>query len=635
MLRFHWWERRFIPDFWTKYYKDHSMFPVTSFINSIGAANAQGFKLLNNYDLIDVGAHTPGRTVSWENIELTDYAYNPNGLYCHTYKVNYDWLDILLLYDKHVDPTITLMKNKDYIYRRGIISFLKKPLQTNLYVGKGQMVDRLLNDYYGSILGYSRYDSYLYRDTLETINGLFFIAPSRKLITATANLMVGAPVAKYDGEGVVSAGADYIVTTKNMYDDYDVCADPRYDTTLSRFEPLTSAVTLYSYPENPDWWKTVHPDMFQRFADTPIGWDERNSLMDLFLKHYVAHIVVDLDIAVSNNFKVYDDIKSLMFDGSSVRTAYLLSCSNKIIDINPPYPELDFLATTTKAMTCWANETSTDNNVEYINAFDMARPIIGSYYRHKYNADIKYDGEYMYNAGISQYTSDDPDKFPIRTNTWKVGDGRFHILDPENRFNEFWSRYPKVLPYVEPTISRCYWFYTETTDFSTHAIRAVDTVTEIPITKRTKIRQSMYAPNSPSSNMSVLTESPASSTTVASYIEGTQILRRASFSLWEINNAYIAVDALSVSTGTTGTAITPDITIGTVPKVLTITTESVVPDGTSIETYYSLNNAEYRRLTTNKISIVSGKIRFKFILTASSTKLPALYGTTVSIKPYV
>ena len=110
MFRFHDFTHTNTLDFWRTYYKDPMLLKILSYANSVMGAKSGGYELLQDYDIMNVGAHLPGTVVAWEPLIIASYRYTKDAAYPHSYFVSTNILDIQTLNDKLSDFWVEMME---------------------------------------------------------------------------------------------------------------------------------------------------------------------------------------------------------------------------------------------------------------------------------------------------------------------------------------------------------------------------------------------------------------------------------------------------------------------------------------------------------------------------------------------
>ncbi len=125
---------------------------------------------------------------------------------------------------------------------------------------------RLANNF-GALIGVEDASSEAYRAFLRGVFQLYILGPVLERVESALNVVLGLPVVRDDGEVLVSVDlgrpAVNVVTTKKASGaiaeyDFPKTAPLRKDLVpglvFQAFEPLTSAVTVTDYVEDPTWW---------------------------------------------------------------------------------------------------------------------------------------------------------------------------------------------------------------------------------------------------------------------------------------------------------------------------------------------------------------------------------------------
>lgn len=626
MYRYHNFLKSISPDFWHTFYENQDLIKVMTYINSCVGAQIGGYPLLENTDIANIANHIPGDTVVWEKLTLTPSQTAGTSTFSHVYSINGTWLSMDRLHDKPTDPEITYTPGVDFLLlSNSLIGFREEPATTTLFVSKGHTAGTRLADDFGTIFGYVRPDSYIYRDTINALLAMLYIGPTIPLIKAVINTTLGFPVAKYGGTETITAINNGRVLT-NMYQ-YNLNGGvPRVnlgdnigktkieldwpDTFVNnyhftRFEPLVDAITLRTHKTHPLWWTSIPPEMFAKYAEVPLTPYKRDALLNTFLKSYLFHVRINIaKIPSANNFVFHDDIWKIFLDGLPIRSGMLLSTYYSI-DWDPiPWTPIDMGA--------------------------LIRPHAVSFWSRSNHPWAPMN--YVYAAGTYK-----PDIYPVvnpEPEFWHIDSNRYHFLEQGNEFDECWSAYPSVMPYVDPTYSNfMYRYVAESANFSP-SYAAVDNINaNIPTYSRvytktaspdlTSTLDSSTLPNTVGSNTHVITISNPLYTD-GNYGEA-----------WDFfNTAYVALDGISVKYNKVGIATSNDISVGYIPKTLRVMVDMNRPFGTSIAIQYKHGGAPtWTDLPANGVVRGAfGMLSYRVTLTSTEFERPLLRGIVTSIE---
>lgn len=159
-------------------------------------------------------------------------------------------------------------------------------LQIALWALDASIDKKTLANNFGSLIGSSEASSESYRALLRGIYQLYMLGPVLERIESALNVILGFPVVRDDGETIISVDQSLpdvtrvktlrpSTNTEAVYD-YPKNTPIRADIigvmpgslTFSAFEPLTTAITITDYIEDPTWWhNTVIPENLFSTAD--------------------------------------------------------------------------------------------------------------------------------------------------------------------------------------------------------------------------------------------------------------------------------------------------------------------------------------------------------------------------------
>jgi hypothetical protein len=168
------------------------------------------------------------------------------------------------------------------------------------------MVDRRnLANNFGSLIGIEADSSENYRAFLRGIFQLYLLGPVFERIESALNVILGLPVVRDDGETVVSidtlsdATTNYVYTYRASTNQTVPYAFPkatplRTDLVagleLLSFEPLTTAITVTDYVQDPNWWhRTIIPtQLFPAEGDGTVPAAARRSVSAIYVENLIG-----------------------------------------------------------------------------------------------------------------------------------------------------------------------------------------------------------------------------------------------------------------------------------------------------------------------------------------------------------
>lgn len=166
-------------------------------------------------------------------------------------------------------------------------------------------VDRMnLANNYGSLVGVTQPSSENYRALLRGIFQLYLLGPVVERIESALNVILGLPVIRDDGETFISldlSSPDFnrINThrpTTNTTASYDFPKSTPLRTDLTTgytfvsFEPLTTAITVTDYIQDPTWWHNavIPPELFSTVGGAEIPSPSRRTSSPRYVKHVIG-----------------------------------------------------------------------------------------------------------------------------------------------------------------------------------------------------------------------------------------------------------------------------------------------------------------------------------------------------------
>jgi len=189
-------------------------------------------------------------------------------------------------------PSLVLIKDKDFTIRNKVIRFETNPFDNDLIPKReirsiaGEVTDReigiwSLNSFwdfesifkrYGKLIRFHRDNGEIYKTFINALWELFFGGPTFENIVAGINALIGARIAR-DNETVISLTTlpteNILLTDKNKYsldpaaplraDFFDSNGNLKPNIHLDMFESLTDSVLIQDYISDPKWWNVVDP----------------------------------------------------------------------------------------------------------------------------------------------------------------------------------------------------------------------------------------------------------------------------------------------------------------------------------------------------------------------------------------
>lgn len=599
MYRFSDWLTSLRPSFWKEFYEHPELLSLFSHINNVLGAENGGYKLLENYDIVDIGEHNPGHTVSWVPITLGTLTYVDGDDYPYQYKVDDEWISMDCLHDKHIDPTVTLQNIVDFRLLEGTLRFIKFPPTDRLLVSKGLYAGTRLQDDFGKAFGYARQDSYHYRDTIVPLMAMFYKGPSVHNIVAAANVMINNPVAKYGDETIINTVGGDVITDRYRYNLGGAALAVNVGETITEHTPFADAIEFYTEKITPSWWVDRIARMFQKYKlDGTITPEQRDILMDTFLKYFVAHIRINLNKLDWRRFEFYPDVWDLILDGSPTRTDYILSMYYKAVDLDMPRPTFDVGKLRIKQFSIWGNRKVPGTD-QWIYAPDVVTPVV----------------------------HDDDTIDPV----WYVGSLRYHVLDEGKKFEEFWSSKHSKKPYVEPYFDNWYGRLTDNPNIPMVSRKAKDS--DIPKVRSINTRVVSKTPVGPNIISYIPKTTNVSNTRYVS-VYGDQNIAHEDLDEWTTSGTvHLGIEGLVAELSSSGSAVSPAMNVGGIPKNIKVRVVSELAVNTSVTLYYKNNEGAWEPLPSDGlIAHVSNDVYFKVDITSSDISSPVFKGLDISIR---
>lgn len=178
-------------------------------------------------------------------------------------------------------------------------------LQIALWALDAAVDRKTLANNFGALIGFDEPSSEAYRALLRGIFQLYILGPVLERIESALNVILGFPVIRDDGEVLVSVDlllpdVNRITTRRpvtNALATYDfpkatplrpdIIAAPPGSLTFLAFEPLTIAITVTDYIEDPTWWHgTVIPEeLFAVLDGAALPSPARRTASPFMVKH--------------------------------------------------------------------------------------------------------------------------------------------------------------------------------------------------------------------------------------------------------------------------------------------------------------------------------------------------------------
>lgn len=166
------------------------------------------------------------------------------------------------------------------------------------------LVDRMnLANNFGSLVGITQPSSENYRALLRGIFQLYLLGPVVERIESALNVILGLPVIRDDGEVYLNtdlspADVNRITTLRPSTNTQAVYEFPK-STPLKSFEPgyvfqsfdpLTTAVTVTDYIQDPNWWHNlvIPPELFSTQGGAEVPSPTRRTASPVFIKHVIG-----------------------------------------------------------------------------------------------------------------------------------------------------------------------------------------------------------------------------------------------------------------------------------------------------------------------------------------------------------
>lgn len=393
------------------------------------------YKPLPVNELVVEAAHKGSKYIERTDelrIRPTNARYQ-SGDYKYLYDLDEHFSNVYELYDPLTELTYT--REEDFMFDpiKSTIAFKEELPIALLYMSKAYRADTRLNDEYGQFIGFSRFDSPEYRDSMEALMRLFYGGPTRNNLVSVFNVMLNQPVAKYGNEKILSMAGGKLITDKYTYTFGETPSNYKIGDIVDQYHPFGKAVSIDIWdPKKPNekWWEQRPVELFQKYSNTPLTDPNKNILMDTFLKSFVGHVRVNLDEIDRNTLVFNKDLWETILDGIPARSDFILSAYSGIRTIGglsvPTYAELPGCGIYLHSV--WSKNKVCDSP-EWLYPPDVVRPRIEP-------------------EGLRYYQ-------------WYVGSRKYHILNEGCEFEEFWRDSEYLLPYVEPNMDRWWYRFTD------------------------------------------------------------------------------------------------------------------------------------------------------------------------------
>lgn len=215
--------------------------------------------------------------------------------YWYPYVLDSDIDNIPLLLNKILFPEVMLEKDVDYEitteydpdtneFLRKVLYFKEDPLNNpyipvtrvgeeyiiGLWCSRIDYDERYLARMYGNIAGTIKPSSEAYREFLRGIFFMYLNGPVLKALEAGANLILGVPLVKTDGELVSSIeeeGDRLVIYTDKYRYEYKLGSKLQVEIgdTVNAFDTLATAVTVDDFLTKHEWWE----DLYMKHRQAP------------------------------------------------------------------------------------------------------------------------------------------------------------------------------------------------------------------------------------------------------------------------------------------------------------------------------------------------------------------------------
>jgi hypothetical protein len=294
-------------DFWNIFLTDKELIKSEIQINEFTLAKAF-FKFLRVVLQSNIQDFPPFDEDIWVPIKLKCYKdafeiktahkdpFTGNFIKGYVVELDYQYNDIVDLYNRIVYPDVIYKENYDYLFRKlKLIKYnqevtvpcliFKDKIIENELLDKAELVDTDGNIYYEIILWaskiqlnnndlYNQYGRFVagfvpntlsYKAFVEGLWYFYIKGPSINRITAAVNLIMGFPITRYSDEVIKSiVRSDLSITIATNKTEYVVPREAILQSnivvgnTLDSFSPIVNAVYIEDYLIKPDWWNHMN-----------------------------------------------------------------------------------------------------------------------------------------------------------------------------------------------------------------------------------------------------------------------------------------------------------------------------------------------------------------------------------------
>lgn len=514
------------------------------------------------------------------------------------------------------DSSIMYYDNVDFIYdsATSIISFKLKVPTIPMFISKGTIVGTRLDDDYGDLFSYDRYDSTWYRDSMVALMSLFFTGPTYANMLAAANVAFHFPVAKYGGETVTATSSNSIKTSMYQYNLNDAVSKLAPGDSISYNQPVTSAFTLDTQRTNPQWWIGRVPGLFQKYAIEPLDEIRKNTMMEAFLKSYLGHLRLHLQNVDTFALQQQLDLWDIFEQGWPIRTDLIMSAYYSYGPDRMTYPAYDKVILKNKITSSWCQKEQIPSS-SYFNivAKNTVRNVI----------------------------LPDPTKNTKNTHgfkDWSIGSNRYRINGANEQFKQLWDKDRVQLPYVEPCTDRVWYRAVSTTTIKASDMKIVDNSLAIPTDIYTKLDstlkdQDLDSDSSTETNLSIITNSMNDTITSSLSIASEIYYDLYAFKTWTNNGLWLSKYGFVCPIGGEGSITSPFVNLGIIPKSIKIEVGVTLPVGCSFTVEYSPDGINFTVITSGEILInITGNICTRISLKANSYSYPTLNSVAYVVK---
>jgi hypothetical protein len=391
------------------------------------------------------------------------------------------------------------------------------------------------------------------------------------------------------GEVVVNITDEWVQTDVYRYPHGAATPTVNVGDRLSRNQQLADVVELYTHKTNPNWWVGRAPELFYKYADTALNDEQKNLMMERYLKSFVANLQIKFHKVDWSKFRFHRDVFELILDGMPIRSDLILSGAYEVVEEGVA-PDLDSLRSIPRNFCIWTNRQV---------------------------------------PGAEGYIHPPTEFFPkIDEETWKIGTQRFFFIEEGHEYDEFWSSEPTEMPYVEPYTSITQGELKETSTYSALFKR----LSEIELDEFVPKELKKGAHTGMKSIMSDGIALPVSENILTQSINSSLMIEKILLSEWTMTGVHVGVDGLVCDVGSNGNAVSPAIPMGRFPKSVTVVMYADLPGGTSIDLEYRTNGGSWGPIPESGImNGITGALSIRATLYASEYLWPVLKGIGLSI----